>query len=40
MTDVALKFILARNEVSSILVNMRTVDQVERHCRAAGRRDY
>ena len=39
MTDVALKFILARNEVSSILVSMRTVDQVERHCRAAGRRD-
>ena len=39
LTDVALKFVLARPEVSSVLVGMRNTDQVEKNCRVSNRRD-
>ncbi|MGC6441486.1 MAG: aldo/keto reductase [Rubripirellula sp.] len=39
LADVALKFVLARPEVSSVLVGMRNTDQVEKNCRVSNRRD-
>jgi aryl-alcohol dehydrogenase-like predicted oxidoreductase len=39
LADVALKFVLARPEVSSVLVGMRNTDQVEKNCRVSTRRD-
>ncbi len=39
MAEVALKFVLARPEVSSVLVGMRNADQAEKNCRVSNRRD-
>lgn len=39
LREVALKFALARSEVSSVLVGMRNKNHVEQNCRVSGRRD-
>ncbi len=39
MAEVALKFVLARPEVSSVLVGMRNADQAEKNFRVSNRRD-
>ncbi|MDA9779035.1 aldo/keto reductase [Rubripirellula sp.] len=39
LADVALKFVLARPEVSSVLVGMRNIIQVQQNCRIPSRRD-
>lgn len=39
LSEVALKFVLARPEIGSVMIGMQSAQQVEQHCRAPARRD-